>query len=314
MSSKPTFRAGMIALFGKPNAGKSTLLNAIVGTRLAAVSALPQTTRERLHGIFSDDNRQLVFIDLPGLAAPSDRLNECLRQNLLEGLEGVDAVVHLVDVNDTEPYTPDVQAVLAAITVPVVLVLNKLDGKRARTNIGSWCGEVVPPEVAARYAHTVGVSAKESLQLPALLDLLTTYLSGDMPLYDPEQLTDRDLRYLSQEAIREKVFLYLHEELPYSVAVEIDEFSERERGKWYIRATIHVERDSQKGIVIGRGGEMLRKISAAARVEIEKLTEEAVFLDLWVKTRDKWRKNDNDLRMFGFKPPKPPKSSKPPKR
>ncbi len=298
------FRAGFAALLGKPNAGKSTLLNRIVGAKLAAVSALPQTTRDRFSGIYSDEARQIIFVDLPGMIGATDRLNECLRGNVLESLDDVDVVVHLADVGDPEPYNEDIREALRRTSRPVVLAVNKVDGKRAKTDAGSWAGENCPEDLMGRYARVVGVSALQGGGVEDLLGAIAGHLPKSPPLYDPEMMTDRDLRYLSQEMIREKLFKHLHEELPYSTAVEVDEFHERETGKWYIRATIHVERDSQKGMVIGKGGAMLRRISTEARGEIEALCDTPVFLELWVKVRPKWRKRDADLRRFGFKPPK----------
>lgn len=301
------FRAGFAALLGKPNAGKSTLLNRIVGMKLAAVSALPQTTRDKFAGVHTDEQRQIVFLDLPGYVAPTDRLNECLRANVLEGIGEVDVVVHLIDVEDPDPVPQELVAVLQKANVPLVLALNKLDGKRARTDAGSWAGEALSPAVRSLYSTIVGVSAHTGTGIPELLDAIGARLQVGPLLFDPEQTTDRDMRYLAQEMIREKAFLFLHEELPYSTAVLVDEFKEREEGKWYIRATIYVERDSQKGMVIGKGGASLKKISTAARADIEKITGTPVFLELWVKVREKWRRNDADLRMFGLKPPRQPK-------
>lgn len=301
MSTTKPFRAGFVALLGKPNAGKSTLLNTILGTRIAAVSALPQTTRERLAGIHSDEHRQIVFVDLPGMTAPTDKLNECLRENVLEEVRNVDAVLHLIDVADADPLTEHVLLALGKVKAPLVLAITKLDGKRARTDAACWAGENLPPELRTRYRAMVGVSSYEKKNLPALLDALGELLPESDHLFDPDDLTDRDLRYLTQEAIREKLFLHLHEELPYSTAVLVEEFEERSEGKWFIRAVIYVERESQKGMVIGRGGETLKKISSDARRVIEDLAQNPVYLELHVKVREKWRRNDSDLKMFGYK-------------
>lgn len=297
------FRSGFAALLGKPNAGKSTLLNRLIGAKIAAVSALPQTTRERFHGIYNDDHRQIVFVDLPGMMEPTDRLNECLKQNVLDGLQDVDVVIHLVDVQDSEPVTTAIAEAFHRISTPIILVVNKLDGKRARTDAGSWAGENMTAEHQRRYAAVAGVSAWDGRGVEKLVHAVGAFLPEGPPLYDPEILTDRDLRYLAQELIREKAFTYLHQELPYSTAVEIEEFKEREGAKWYIRAVIFVERDSQKGMVIGKKGEMLKKISTAARKEIEVLCDAPVYLELFVKVLPKWRTRDTELKRFGFNPP-----------
>ncbi|MBI1291735.1 GTPase Era [bacterium] len=304
--SPKEFRCGFVAIFGKPNAGKSTLMNKVVGARLAAVSPLPQTTRERTTGIWSTDAAQVIFVDLPGLAPGDDRLNECIRHNVIEGLEGVDLVMHLVDVNDPAPFDADIVATVSEIGRPLLLVLNKIDGKKARVDVGSWFGEQVPAELRPRYRGVVGISAGTGTGIDKLQETLCGLLPQTEAMYDPEILTDRDMRYLAQEMIREKAYHFLRQELPYAVAVQIDEFKEREEEKWYIRATIWVERDSQKGIVLGKGGETLKRISSAARRDIEQLCDAPVFLDLWVKVRDRWRKNDNDLRELGFTVPRNP--------
>lgn len=302
MTATPAnFRAGFAALLGKPNAGKSTLLNALVGANIAAVSPLPQTTRERLCGIYTDEACQIVFVDLPGMIAATDKLNACLRENVLEEVRGVDVVIHLVDVADAEPIDAEIAAALDRVRVPIVLAVNKLDGKRLRTDAASWAGEHLAPEARARYRAMLGISARERRGLAELTAAVAPHLPPGPPLYDPEDLTDRDLRYLAQEAIRGKAYAYLHEELPYAVAVTVDEFVERDGGKWYIRATIHVERDSQKGMVIGAGGAMLKKISQAARTDIEALCDAPVFLELWVKVRENWRRSDGALREFGIR-------------
>lgn len=310
MSDSPSanFRAGFAALLGKPNAGKSTLVNTLLGSRLAAVSNLPQTTRDRFQGILTDDHRQIIFVDLPGMVAASDRLNECLRQNVLDALDGIDVVLHLVDVNDREPINEDIEAALAQVKVPTLLVLTKNDGKRSKTDASSWVGENLPEAIARRYHSIHAVSAFSGRDLEGLVDDITGLLPENPPLYDPEILTDRDMRYLAQEMIREKVFHFLRDEIPYATAVLVDEFKEREEGKWYIRATIHVERDTQKGIVIGKGGMTLKQISQTARRDIEKICDAPVFLDLWVKVREKWRRHDASLREFGLSPPRQKKA------
>lgn len=302
------FRAGYVALLGKPNAGKSTLLNALVGLKLAAVSPLPQTTRDRLTGIHTDDARQIIFVDLPGMVDASDRLNECLRENVLEGVREADAILHLVDVDDPEPVTPDLRVVLLQGRVPVVLAVTKLDGKRSSVDPACWVGERLPPDLRARYRAVVGVSATGRKGLDGLLAALTELLPESPLLFDAEQTTDRDLRYLAGEAIREKAFLFLQNELPYAIAVQIEEFREQAGEKWFISASIIVERESQKGIVIGAKGDMLRRIGSAARRDIEELCEAPVFLELYVKVRERWRQNDLMLRQFGLRPPKPPKA------
>lgn len=295
------FRAGFVAILGKPNAGKSTLLNALLGEKVAAVSPRPQTTRTRLTGIHSDDRSQFVFVDLPGIVEANDPLNTALRDNLLEGMEGTDVLLHLVDAYDREPVTADIAAILASVRVPAILAVNKLDGKHEGKDPEKLAEKWPEPFAAERYAAVVGISALQREGLPRLLDVIRPFLPQGPPLYDTEEFVDAHIRDLAGEMIREKAFLILRDEVPYAVAVEIDEFTEREPPqKTLIRATIHVERDSQKGILIGEGGSVLKRISTAAREDIEPLCGNGVFLELWVKVRRNWRKNENDLRMFGL--------------
>lgn len=295
------FKAGFVAFLGKPNAGKSTLLNRLLGVKLAAVSNLPQTTRDRFLGIYTDDKRQIVFVDLPGMTSANDKLNECLRKNVLASLSDADVVIHLVDCHDEKPLNDDMFEALKATKRPLILALNKIDGKRSNIDAASWIGEKFPKDLRERYTRVLGISGETGNGVDELLAEISTHLVAGPPMYDPDILTDRDMRYLAGEMIREKAFHYLRDELPYSTAVEIEEFIERPEGKWYIHATLYVERDSQKGMVVGKKGVMLRQISTSARKEIERICDAAIYLELFVKVRPKWRKRDSDLRMFGYK-------------
>ncbi len=296
----PDFRSGFVAILGKPNAGKSTLVNALIGEKLAAVSGLPNTTRDRIHAILTTDTMQAILVDLPGLVEGSDRLNEALRKRVLDSVAGVDVVLHIIDVEDLQSVNEDIADVLARSQRPVVLAINKVDRKSAAFDARSWAGELPPPFNAALYREIIGLSALKGQGLPQLLKALEGLLPPGPHLYDPDQLTDRHLRFLAAELIREKVYHFTHEEIPYSTAVEIEEFHERPGGKTFIAAIIHLERDSQKGIVIGKGGAMLKKISTAARQDIERLMDGPVFLQLHVKVSRDWRRSERALREFGY--------------
>ncbi len=304
MTSGP-FRAGFAALLGKPNAGKSTLLNAILGERVAAVSPRPQTTQRRLAGIVNRPGFQIVLVDLPGIVAPEDPLRTVLCENIRSGSEGVDALVHVIDAGDRFPFDPEVQEVLAAMRVPRILAVNKLDGRnraRSANDVVAKLGDVVD---ATRYCEVVGISALENRGTEELLAAVARMMPEGHALYDEEQLVDANLRDLAAEMIREKVFAVLRDELPYAVAVTIEDFQEHPPPrKWVIRATLHVERDSQKSILIGSGGGVLKSISTAARKDIERLCGCGVFLELWVKVRHNWRRSPNDLRQFGISEPR----------
>jgi GTP-binding protein Era len=280
-------------------------MNRLVGEKVAIVSPKPQTTRDRINGIRSDERSQIIFVDMPGLVEPRDRLNEALVENIRQALDGVDVVIHLIDVTDPEPMASPAPEILDAIEVPVLAAINKIDRvqggfelekRLAEKRLAEKPGWIEP----GRYEEVFPISATDGRGLDALLGAVFERLPEGPPLYDPEELTDRDLRWLSGEIVREKVFLLLGEELPYSIAVETEEFREREDGKWFIRVVIYVERESQKGIVIGSGGQMLKEIGQAARGEVEALVGMAVYLELWVKVRKNWRKKENELRRFGY--------------
>ncbi|HUT23594.1 MAG TPA: GTPase Era [Sumerlaeia bacterium] len=313
MNDKPSagaeneFRSGFVALLGEPNVGKSTLLNAILDFKVAIVSHKPQTTRDRIAGIYTDDSRQIVFIDTPGVMEPRDRFNECLRDRALEAVEGADVVYHLVEAPDPRPLPPAASAALERLDKPVLLVANKSDRILGK---GDWeggaCAALWGEKTASfnleLYRGVFFISALRRKGLEPLLDATRALLPVGPPLYDPDQMTDRDLRFLASEIVREKILEHVHQEVPYAVATRTEEFREREGGKRYVRVAIFVEHDSQKAIVVGKGGAMLRQIGSAARPEIEALAEHPVYLELWVKVRKNWRKRDSALREFGFRP------------
>jgi len=295
-----TFKSGYVAIVGKPNAGKSTLLNRIVGEKLAIISRKPQTTRDSLIGILSREDAQIVFVDTPGIIEAKNLLNSCLIDAASDAARDVDLIYHIVDITDSRPETPAVKKILQEAKAPRFLLANKIDRLPGKFKI-----EDFPRfENLDSYQAVFGISALTGQNLQPLLErTLDTLPEGPM-YYDPEMLSDRNLRFLTAEIVREKTFELLGQELPYSVAVQVEEYKERSEGKFYIRAVIYVERDSQKGMVIGGGGRMLKKIGSLARPDIEKLAGHPVFLDLWVKVRKNWTKKETDLRFFGYYPRK----------
>lgn len=294
---EPDFRSGYVAIIGKPNAGKSTLLNALVGEKIAIVSDKPQTTRDRIAGVLTTTGFQVVFLDTPGIIEPQDRFNEVLVGRVTEALEGVDVLYHLVDVTDRDPLIPKIAATLAAVKKTTkFLVLNKTD---KRENVAKT--EILPPGVERQsYDEIFYVSALKKRGLDRLIDRTVARLSPGPMYYDPEQLSDRDMRFIAAETVREKVFRSFGEEIPYSVFTEVETYEEKPE-RDHIRVVIYIERDSQKGILIGEGGRMLKKIGKDARLELEKILGKPVYLELWVKLRKNWRKNEADLNNFGFK-------------
>jgi GTP-binding protein Era len=300
MPMDSNYRSGFIAVLGKPNAGKSTLINALLGQKIAAVSPRPQTTRRRQLGILTTPAAQLVFVDTPGVHTPRHKLGQFFNQEAEQALDGVDLILFLVDAG-TEPDEDDRRIVdlLSALKrkPQVVLGLNKLD-------------LVAPSLLEARRvayqalipgAQVLAFSATGRTGLPELLDALIAQLPVRPPEFPEDQLTDLYEREIAVELIREAALVFLSQEVPHALAVRLDEFTERGEQGAYIAATLFVERESQKGIVIGEGGAMLKKIGSAARKEIESMSGRRVFLDLRVKVAKNWRDDEDALRRFGYK-------------
>jgi GTPase len=294
-----THRSGFIAIIGRPNVGKSTLMNALLGQKIAAVSPRPQTTRKKQLGILTLENAQLVFVDTPGLHKAKHKLGEFLNDEAKETLDGVDLILWLVDAS-TPPTEEDlnISSLLAEVSprTPLVLALNKMD-------------MVKPDEESARveeYSQLVNassvmkISAAKRLGIGELLEALIQSSPQREADYPEEQITDLYEKEIAADLIREACLIQLRDEVPHGMAIRIDEFKERENGMAYIAATIFVERESQKGIVIGEGGKMLKSIGSAARKEIEEMGGRQVFLELRVKVSKDWRNDPNALRMFGY--------------
>ncbi|MBI2757733.1 MAG: GTPase Era [Chloroflexi bacterium] len=295
------FRSGFIAIIGRPNAGKSTLVNALLGQKIAAVSPRPQTTRRRQLGILTRADSQLIFVDTPGIHNPRHKLGEYLNQEAEEALDGVDVILYIVDVS-TEPTEDDARIVSllkgAARRTPLVLAANKIDLVPA---------EALAPRLEAyqalvqKDARVIAISAARGNHLDDLLSLLVSLCPVRLPEYEEDQITDLYEREIAADLIREAALLKLRDEVPHGIAVRVDEFTERDNGMVYLAATIFVERDSQKGIVIGEGGKMLKAIGSAARKEIEAMGGRKIFLELRVKVEKDWRNNENVLKRLGYK-------------
>lgn len=291
----PDHRAGFVCILGKPNAGKSTLLNALLDYKLAIVTPKAQTTRHRIAGVLTERQRQMVFIDTPGVTLPSDPLRESLLKAARLALKDADTLLLLVAPD--ERFSEDLLAELAAsFAGPVVLAVNKADlasAERIAERVAYW------RERLPSICHAVPLSALYHTGFNELKAALHDCLPLGPPYYDPEQLTDRPERFFVTELIREQLFLNLEEELPYQTEVQIVQFDES--GEIVrIEADVHVARRSQKMIVIGQKGAMLRKIGTAARLEIEKLLDRRVFLNLHVRHTPDWDSHPARLRGFGY--------------
>lgn len=296
----PDHRSGFVALIGRPNVGKSTLMNALMQQKLAIVTPRPQTTRSSQLGIFTEPHYQMIFIDTPGIIAqPRHKLDEYMHHTALQTLSDADVLLWLVDCSERPGEADQAIAERLASYVdekPVILALNKIDLLAAAdvlTHTEAY--QRLLPQ--AQWLH---ISALNQDGLPTLMEMLVAALPEGPRYYPPDQITDVFLRDIAAEMIREQVMLQLEDEIPYGTAVEVLEFKERPNGTTYISANIYLERESHKGIVIGTGGKQLRAIGAAARKEIETLVEGKVFLELWVKVEPKWRRNENLLRRFGY--------------
>jgi GTP-binding protein Era len=282
-------RCGTVALAGRPNVGKSTLLNALVGEHLAIVSPKPQSTRTPVVGLLTQGDAQFIFTDSPGLLEPEYRLHETMRAAALRAIDDAEVVAYLHPL--TEFPAPDLGRVAKlahAPRTPVITVYTKAD-------------LVAPSDRPAVRPSDVVLSAITREGLDAFLETLRARLPESPFHYDPDEIATQPMRFFAAEFIREAAFEQLHEELPYSIACEIDEFREHE-DPVYIRAVLYVERDSQKGIVIGEGGRTIKALGAAARAKIEALVGARVFLDLHVKVLPKWRRHEPSLKRLGYAP------------
>ena len=291
------YKSGFVAVIGRPNVGKSTLINSLIGQKIAIMSDKPQTTRTRIMCVLTQNDAQMVFLDTPGIHKPVDKLGEYMVKAAEGTLQEVDAIVFVVDA--TEKFGPGEHYILERLKStkrPVILAINKLDliDKEAVLPI------IINYNTKYEFAGIVPISAKAETNLSGLLDELKKYLPKGPKYYPDDMVTDQPERLIIAEMVREKVLHKTRDEVPHSIAVDVDEMKVRNNGDQYVRATIYVERDSQKGIIIGKKGALLKEIGAEARKDIEMLLGNKCFLDLWVKVLKDWRNRNKALKEFGF--------------
>ena len=285
-------RAGIVTVVGKPNAGKSTLLNRIVGEKLAIVSDKPQSTRDRVVGILTTDDTQMVVLDTPGLLNPRYELHRAMRATALRALADADVIVYLADATERVPPTLEEAAELSSPPrAPVLVVMNKADSLRPAER----------DELRALLPEARFISALTGEGVDELLTELGHALPESPFLYPEDEISTASVRFFVAELVRETALEQLDEEVPYSLACVVEEFRES-RAPVYIRTVLYVERESQKRILIGSGGQRIRDIGRAARAKVEALVGAPVYLDLWVKVLPNWRKSDSALRRFGYRP------------
>ena len=293
-------RCGLVAVVGRPNVGKSTLINALVGRKVSIVTAKPQTTRHRILAVLSGADAQIVFVDTPGLHRNAGKaMNRLMNRTAANALADADLVLFVTDATHWTDEDDDVLKRLAASNAPVIALLNKVDKVHPKEKLLDALDAM-----SARYefAQIVPISAKKHDNLEQLMTMLPTYLPESPPLFPEDMHTDRSAEFHAAEVIREKLTLSLHQELPYGLTVQIERYLKEDSGA-NINAVIWVERDSQKGIVVGKNGSVLKKVGRAARLEIAETLACPVHLELWVKVKSNWADNEKDLMNLGYDAP-----------
>jgi GTPase len=297
MAEQP-FRCGFVAVVGRPNVGKSTLVNALVGRKVSIVTSRPQTTRQRVVGVRTGPAAQLLFVDTPGIhRRERSALNRMMNRSATASLADADVVVLVVEAGRWTEEDEDALVRARAAGRPVFLVLNKIDRVRPRERLLPILGEAAR---RAEFAAVVPVSAERGENLDRLRALLEATVPEGPALFPPEQWSDRDERFHIAEIIREKLMRRLHEELPYGLAVEIERMADGERGRVEIGAVVWVEREAHKAIVIGKGGELLKAAGRAARLELKTRLGRPVHLEIWVKVREHWTDREAELKRLGY--------------
>lgn len=291
------FKSGFVTLIGRPNVGKSTLLNKIIGQKITIISDKAQTTRNKIQGIYTTDDSQVVFIDTPGIHKPKHKLGRFMVDTAMSTINEVDVVLFVVNVKEKiGPGDRFIMEKLSTTDTPIFLILNQIDQvypDKLLPIIETYNSEY-------DFAEVVPISALQGQNIEELLKTIKSYLPEGPQFYPNDQVSDHPEYFITSEMIREKVLELTHEEVPHSVAVVTDKIERDGEGKVHVYATIIIERKSQKGIIIGKGGKMLKQIGIKARKDIEKLLGDKIYLELWVKVQDGWRNKPNHLEDFGY--------------
>ena len=288
-------KSGFVSIVGSPNVGKSTLMNRLVGEKLSIVTPKAQTTRHRILGIVNDENYQVVFSDTPGVVNAAYKLHETMMEYVNASLKDADVLIFITDTRENKMNHEETLEKIKKIRVPVICLINKIDlsdQEKVMERISYW-QEQLPNSLI------FPISALHDFNVESVWEKILELMPESPAYYDKEELSDRPMRFFVSEIIREKIFLFCEKEVPYSCQVEIEEYKE-EPNITRIRALIIVERDSQKGIIIGKGGEMLKKIGREARLEIEKFIDQKVFMETFVKVDKDWRSTENKLKKYGY--------------
>ena len=292
------FKSGFVTLIGRPNVGKSTLMNHLIGQKIAITSEKPQTTRNRIQTVYTDERGQIIFLDTPGIHKAKNKLGEYMVNVAENTLKEVDVILWLV-----EPTTfigageRHIAEQLSKIKTPVILVINKIDTVKSKEEILTF---IAAYKDILNFAEIIPVSALKEMNIEDVKSSIFKYLPAGPQFYDEDTVTDQPMRQIAAELIREKALRMLDDEIPHGIAVVIDQMKERPNGIIDVDATIVCERDSHKGIIIGKGGSMLKRIGTAARMEIENLMDTKVNLKLWVKVRREWRDSDMYMKNYGY--------------
>ena len=295
--TEPQFKSGYVSIIGEPNVGKSTLLNAMLGEKLAIVTPKPQTTRNQIRGIVTNDDYQIIFLDTPGILRPKYQLHKWMVKAAYAAIQDADLILYLIDVTQTSlQVEEEILNAIHQVNQKTILVINKID-RIARLNLLPIIDNY---SRKFSFVESVPISALNQDGIERLKDLILGYLPSGPQYFPPDQISDLPQRFFIAETIREQIFLQTKQEVPYSTSVVVEEFIERNKKKWYIRAVVYVERPSQRGVLIGKQGQMIKRIGQLARTDIERFLARSVFLELHVLVKPDWRKDLRKMQDLGY--------------